>query len=123
HEKERYYETLKLSSEGWHKGKHNPWHYINFVLFILLDAYKELERRIGETGSPKGAKTEVVLQAIRAQAGDFRLRDIERACPGVGRDWIRTLLAKLKHQGEVICRGRGPGARWRVVRNEGSTPK
>src|ERR1700704_4234663 len=33
--KERYYETLKLSSDGWHQGKHNPWHYINFLLYTL----------------------------------------------------------------------------------------
>src|SRR5438045_7829868 len=65
--KERYYETLKLSSEGWHEGKHNAWHYINFLLYTLLDACKEFERRVGETASPKGAKTELVLQAIRAQ--------------------------------------------------------
>ncbi len=30
--KERYYETLEMSSKGWHEDKHNPWHYINFVL-------------------------------------------------------------------------------------------
>lgn len=121
--KERYYETLKLSSEGWHQGKHNPWHYINFLLYTLLDAYKEFEQRVGQTASPKGAKTELVLQAVRTQTGEFRLVDIERACPGVGRDWIRALLADLKQQGEVTCQGRGPAARWRVVRSKGSTPK
>src|SRR5205807_5198128 len=47
--KERYYETLKLSSDGWHKGNHNPWHYINFLLYTLIDAYKEFERRVGQT--------------------------------------------------------------------------
>ncbi len=52
--KERYYETLKLSSEGWHQGKHNPWHYINFLLYTLIDAYKEFERRVGQTASPRG---------------------------------------------------------------------
>lgn len=33
--KERYYETLELSSQGWHEGRHDPWPYIHFVLFIL----------------------------------------------------------------------------------------
>ena len=27
--KDRYYETIKLSSQGWHEGKHDPWPYIN----------------------------------------------------------------------------------------------
>ena len=49
-----------------------------------------------------------------------RLSDLERACPGVGRKWIRTLLAELKKSGDVACRGRGPGARWRFCKNKGS---
>ena len=32
-----------------------------------------------------------------------RLRDLERACPEVGREWIRTLLAELKKSGDVAC--------------------
>jgi Fic family protein len=110
--KDRYYETLKLSSTGWHEGKHNPWHYINFLLYTLLDAYKELERRVSQTASPRGAKTALVLSAIRAQTGAFRLADIERICPGVGRDWIRTLLAQMRRNGEVTCVGRGLAAKW-----------
>jgi Fic family protein len=114
--KERYYETLKLSSAGWHQGKHDPWPYINFLLYTLIDAYRELEKRVGETKSPRGAKTDLVLQAIYAQEEEFRVVDIERACPGVGREWIRTLLSRLKEKGELSCRGRGPAARWRLLR-------
>jgi Fic family protein len=110
--KERYYEVLKLSSEDWHEGKHNPWHYINFLLYTLKDAYKEFERRVGETASPRGEKTELVLHAIASQHGTFRLADIERACPGVGRDWIRALLAKMRKEGRVVCKGRGTAALW-----------
>jgi Fic family protein len=113
--KERYYETLKLSSEGWHEGKHNPWHYINFLLYTLIDAFKEFERRVGETASPRGAKTQLVLHAIRVQTGEFRLADIERVCPGVGRDWIRALLAQLRKNGAVSCTGRGPAAKWHRI--------
>jgi hypothetical protein len=55
----------------------------------------------------------MVLGAIRAQLGEFRLADIERACPGVGRGWIRKLLVDLRGSGEMTCRGKGPAARWR----------
>jgi len=37
--KERYYETLEHSSQGWHQGRHDPWAYVNFILFILKSAY------------------------------------------------------------------------------------
>lgn len=113
--KERYYEVLKLSSAGWHQGAHNPWHYINFLLYMLKEAYKEFERRAGELTSPRGEKTELVMNAIRSQLGPFRLSDIEKICPGVGRDWIRTLLWRLRKEGKVACEGRGTAALWRRV--------
>ena len=41
--KERYYETLQQSSQGWHEEKHDPWPYINYLLYILKTAYHEEE--------------------------------------------------------------------------------
>ena len=118
--KDRYYETLEQSSQGWHEGKHDPWPYINFVLLTLKSAYKEFEDRVGQIDSPRGSKTEMVMNAIQKQVGEFRLADIERVCHGVGREWIRVLLAKLKKSGEVICKGKGPGARWEYIGIENS---
>jgi Fic family protein len=121
--KDRYYETLELSSRGWHAGRHDPWPYINYLLFVLKTAYREFEERVGNIAAPKGAKAETVLKAVRDQAGEFRLADIERACPGVGREWIRALLADLRRTGEAACHGRGPAARWRYLGSKGTTLK
>jgi Fic family protein len=113
--KERYYETLKLSSEGWHEGRHNPWHYINFLLYTLLDAYKEFERRVGETASPRGEKSALVRTAIARQTGTFSVADLQRECPGVSVDMIRRVLKNLKDAGDVVCTARGRNAVWRRV--------
>ncbi|MCM3870785.1 MAG: Fic family protein [Pyrinomonadaceae bacterium] len=119
--KDRYYETLEQSSYGWHERKHDPWPYINYTLYILKAAYREFEERVGQNPSPKGAKAEMVLAMIRKQTKEFKLAEIEAACPGVGREWIRSLLADLKRSGEVTCQGKGPGARWRHHRSKGTT--
>jgi len=121
--KDRYYETLEQSSRRWHQGRHDPWPFINYILFILKTACREFEDRVGQIASPRGAKAEMVLAAVRAQTGAFRLADIERACPGVGREWIRRLLADLKKSGKVTCQGKGPAARWHYSRGKGSTSK
>ncbi|HEY1685755.1 MAG TPA: Fic family protein [Tepidisphaeraceae bacterium] len=113
--KDRYYETLEQCSQGWHDGKHNPWPFINYVLWILKAAYKEFEQRVGETAEPKGAKAAMVREAVAKRNGKFRITDIERACSGVGREWIRTVLAEMQAAGEVTCTGRGPAARWQRV--------
>jgi len=111
--KERYYETLELSPQGWHEGKHDPWPLINFLLYILKLAYGEFERRVGQTSSPKGAKTEMIEAAIESTKGLFTIRDLERACPGVSRDMVRRVLRSLREAGKVEPLGRGPGAQWR----------
>jgi len=110
--KERYYETLEQSSQGWHEGKHDPWPYINYVLFILKTAYKEFEERVGQISAPRGAKTELVPSAIERTKGAFRIADIHRECPGVSLDMIRRILKDLKASDRVKCLGRGQQAQW-----------
>jgi Fic family protein len=118
--KEDYYESLQRSSQRWHEGKHEftPW--LNFFLAVVRRGYTEFEQRAGQARSPRGAKAELVLNAIREQVGEFRLADIEHSCPGVGREWVRSLLADLKAAGEVSCHGKGPAARWRYLGSKGT---
>ena len=110
--KERYYETLEQSSRGWHKGKHDPWLYINFVLYTLKTAYKEFEERVGQIASPRGAKTELIINMIGRQRDPFRISDIQKECPGVSLDLIRSVLKKLRLSRRVKCLGRGQNAEW-----------
>jgi Fic family protein len=107
--KERYYGTLEHSSVGWHEGKHDPWPYINYILFIIKSAYREFESRLGQIKSPRGAKTQMIEAAIGKFRGSFSLSQIESARPGVSRDMIRRALRNLKQQGIIKCLGRGPG--------------
>jgi Fic family protein len=110
--KERYYETLEQSSQRWHEGKHDPWAYVNYLLFILKSAYREFEERVGKTTSPKGAKTELITAAISRFAGPFRVSDLQRQCPGVSVDLVRQVLKNLRSSGRVKCLGRGQSAEW-----------
>jgi Fic family protein len=111
--KERYYEVLKLSSDGWHQGKHDPWHYVNYLLYTLKEAYKEFERRAGDTAMPRGEKQGLVIRAIKRTTGAFNVADLQRECPGVSVDMIRHVLKQLRENGSVECLGRGRSAKWR----------
>ena len=110
--KERYYETLEQSSERWHKGKHDPWPYVNYLLYILKSAYREFEERVGQMKSPRGTKTELIESAIKRFSGPFRISDVQRECPGVSLDMIRLVLKDLRSAGMVECLGRGQNAQW-----------
>jgi hypothetical protein len=101
---------------GWHEGRHDPWPYINYILFIIKSAYKEFENRLGQIKSPRGAKTQMIEAAIDKFRESFSLSQIESECPGVSRDMIRRTLRNLQEQGSIECLGRGPGAEWRKKR-------
>jgi Fic family protein len=110
-DQDRYYESLEQSSSGWHDGRHNPWPFVNYMLWILKQAYRELEQRVGQTKGPAGEKTAMITDAIMQQTGPFSVSDLQRACPGVSMDMIRTVLKRLKGD-KVECLGRGQSAKW-----------
>lgn len=112
--KERYYETLEQSSKGWHDGKHDPWPYIGYLLYIIKKAYDEFEERAGEIAAPRGEKTALIETAIDQQSDEFGVTDLQKCCPGVGVDLIRKVLKRLKGK-RVECLGRGQSARWRKL--------
>lgn len=111
--KESYYDTLMQSSQGWHEGRHDlvPW--VEYFLGIVTAAYNELERRVGTLTSARGAKSEMVLDAIRATFGEFSVKEIQARCPHVSIDLIRRILRQQRESGNLECLGRGPDARWR----------
>lgn len=111
--KDRYYETLEQSSQGWHEGRHDPWPYINYVLSILKMAYREFAERVGEIRAPRGSKTDLVLAAINRFAGEFTVAQVEQSCPGVSRDMVRRVLRAQQSANAIACEGRGPAARWK----------
>ncbi len=113
--KERYYETLEESSFKWHEGIHNPWPYINFLLFIINSAYKEFKERVGIVKESRGAKTEIVHSIIKKQKLAFTIADIQKQCPGVSIDMLRHLLKQLKANEKVKCLGRGKYAQWENI--------
>lgn len=108
--KDRYYETLEQSSQLWHEERHDPWPFINYLVYTLVDAYKEFERRWQSIPDAKGAKSDRVSNAIDAAPSTFTISRIEQACPGVSRELIRKVLVARV---DVRAVGRGPGAKWK----------
>lgn len=113
--KERYYETLEISSRGWHRGENNAWPYINFILYTLKTACRDFEERFESADLPRGEKSRVVRSAVTESGREFRISDIEGACPGVSRDLVRRVLRELRAEGRIECSGRGRSAIWRKV--------
>ena len=110
--KETYYEALEASSAGWHEGAHDlvPW--LEYSHGVLIAAYAEFEQRVGQMGSGRGAKREMVTECVRHLPRTFRYADVERACPGVSRPTIVRVLGTLRDAGEIRCIKGGRDAAW-----------
>lgn len=113
--KETYYEALFRSSQGWHEAKHDLLPWLEYLLGILIAAYKEFEGRAGLLMTARGAKTQRVMEVVSDLPPSFRITDVERLCPGVSRDTIRMFLSKLREEGKLQCEKRGVGAIWRKM--------
>jgi Fic family protein len=110
--KETYYDALFKSSQDWHKAQHDlrPWW--EYFLGALTAAYREFESRVGTLTSARGAKREMVRNAVRRLPQRFAIGDLQRACPGVSYPTLQRALAELRRQKAIRCLGRGPDAQW-----------
>lgn len=113
--KERYYDTLYRSSQGWHENRHDPLPWVAYFLGVIKAAYEEFERDVGDLREGRGMKTRMVLQAIENIVGDFSISELHQRCPSVGWDMVRHVLRNEKDAGRLDVSGRGRGARWHRV--------
>lgn len=113
--KDTYYEALEASSVGWHEGTHDlvPW--LEYSHGMLIAAYVEFEQRVGQLGSGRGAKRDMVTECVHHMPRHFRYADVERACPGVSRPTIVRVLGALREKGEIRCVKGGRDAMWERV--------
>ena len=111
--RESYYETLYLSSQGWHQAEHSLLPWTEYLLGVaVLSAYREFERRVGMLTTTRGAKRQLVLDAVERLPQRFTYADVERISPGVSRPMIARVLGQLRDQGKIRLTKRGADASW-----------
>lgn len=113
--KETYYEVLNKSSLGWHQAKHDlePWLY--YFLGTINSAYREFEKRAMSIKLKRGTKTEIILNAIDSQIGEFSFSDIVRSCPGISKDMVKLVFKRLEREKKIVCLRKGRNAIWRKL--------
>lgn len=117
--KEGYYDSLYASSQGWHEARHSlvPW-WEYFVGVMLVKAYRDFEDRVGVTSARRGAKRDMIRDAVSRLPNRFRYADLERALPAVSRPTIARALRELRAEGAIRCLNPGRDATWEKTRPE-----
>lgn len=114
--KDGYYDSLYASSDGWHEGQHSlvPW-WEYFIGVMLVKAYREFEDRVGVTSARRGAKRDMIRDAVNRLPNRFRYADLERALPAISRPTIARALRELRGEGAVRCVKGGRDATWEKI--------
>lgn len=114
--KEGYYGSLYASSQGWHEGQHSlvPW-WEYFVGVMLVKAYRDFEDRVGVTSARRGAKRDMIRDAVNRLPQRFRYADLERALPAISRPTIARALRELRAEGAIRCLKPGRDATWEKI--------
>jgi len=111
--RERYYDTIQASSQAWHVSQHTliPW-WQYFVGVVLVTAYRQFEDRVGVTTTKRGAKRDMIREAVKRFPHHFRYADLERALPAVSRPTIARALRELRTEGVIRMMKAGRDATW-----------
>src|ERR671934_362416 len=114
--KDGYYDSLHASSQGWHEARHSlvPW-WEYFVGVMLVKAYHQFEERVGVTTARRGAKRDMIRDAVNRLPNRFRYADLERALPAVSRPTIARALRELRAEGAIRCLKPGRDAAWQKI--------
>jgi Fic family protein len=109
-----YYDALQAAGHGWHEDGHTIWPWLEYLLGILLLAYRRFEDRVGLIGDGRGAKTAAIERFIRRRTADeFTIADVRDAGIGASDSLIGKVLARLRDEGVIQPLGTGRSAKWR----------
>jgi Fic family protein len=114
--KDGYYDSLHASSQRWNDARHSlvPW-WEYFVGVMLVKAYRQFEERVGVTTARRGAKRDMIRDAVNRLPNRFRYADLERALPAVSRPTIARALRELRAEGAIRCVKPGRDAAWQKI--------
>lgn len=80
--KETYYEALQDSSINWHENKNDYKPFVNYMLGVIVNAYKEFEARVKLLTDPGLSKSDRIREIIKNHIGTITKADLWR-CLGI----------------------------------------
>ena len=104
--KQKYYDVLERSGQGWHEEKNDPTGFIKYILGVILSAYRDFEARVELLDEKLPAK-ELVRKAIMSKIGKITRSEIEELIPSLKKTSITNSLSALVKEGVIECHREG----------------
>ena len=105
--KESYYECLQESSVNWHEDENNYIPFVEYMLGIVVAAYRDFSDRV-ETLIDSGlSKPQRVAELIKSTYGEITKSQIMEKCPDISRITVERALAELLSTQSIVKIGGG----------------
>lgn len=105
--KETYYEALQDSSINWHENENDYKPFVNYMLGVIVKAYKEFESRVKLLTAPNLSKAARVREIIKNHIGTITKSELMAMNPDISDTTIQRTLAELLKSGEIEKIGGG----------------
>lgn len=105
--KEIYYESLQLSSAGWHENKNDYEPFVKYMLGVIVAAYRDFSSRVSLLTTQGMSKPDRVKEIIRATLGPITKTEILAKCPDTSQVTVQRALADLVDKGDIVKLGGG----------------
>jgi len=105
--KETYYEALEDSSLNWHENKNDYKPFVNYMLGVIVSAYKEFESRVKLVTDSSFSKPDRIREMIKNHIGTITKAELLTMNPDISDTTVQRALADLLKSGEIIKIGGG----------------
>lgn len=114
--KETYYEALQDSSVNWHENENDYKPFVNYMLGVIINAYKEFEARVKLLTDPRLSKADRIREIIKNRIGTITKSELLEMNPDISDTTVQRTLADLLKSGEIekIGGGRYTKYVWKV---------
>lgn len=105
--KETYYEALQDSSINWHENENDYKPFVNYMLGVIVKAYKEFESRVKLLTAPNLSKAARIREIIKNHIGTITKSELMAMNPDISDTTIQRTLAELLKSEEIEKIGGG----------------
>lgn len=114
--KETYYEVLQDSSLNWHENENDYKPFVNYMLGVIVSAYKEFESRVKLVTNPNLSKSDRIREIIKNHIGTITKSELLEMNPDISDTTVQRTLAELLKNNEIkkIGGGRYTKYTWNV---------
>ena len=116
--KETYYEVLQDSSINWHENENDYKPFVNYMLGVIVNAYKEFETRVKLLTDTNISKQDRIRKIIQKHIGTITKAELIEMNPDISDTTVQRALAELLRNGEIEKIGGGRYTKYKWIWRE-----